>query len=232
MVDLSLVKPENLWYTIGLIATDGNLSKDCRHIVITSKDEDLLKGVKKILNLSLKLTKKARSQEKEKKYFALQIGDVNFYKFLLNVGLTPKKSLTLDKIDVPDKYFKDFLRGVIDGDGSISSWIHKSNRNIQWSSRIFSGSKLFINWLKEKTEKQFKIKGKLHISKKINTNPLYTLKFGKFSTKTILSNCYYQGSFALGRKASSAQRCLLSEDKLSKYGVHKPGWRNWQTQQT
>src|ERR1700691_6081621 len=101
MVDLSLVKPKDLWYTVGLIATDGNLSKDGRHVNITSKDGELLNGIKRILCLKLKLTKKARTKEKIKKYFFLQIGDVKFYKFLLSIGLTQKKSLTLGKISVP-----------------------------------------------------------------------------------------------------------------------------------
>lgn len=220
MVDLSLIKPKDLWYTVGLIATDGNLSKDGRHVNITSKDKDLLDGIKRILFLKLKLTKKARAKDKIKKYFFLQIGDVKFYKFLLKIGLTPKKSLTLDKIDVPKNYFKDFFRGVIDGDGSISTWVHPNNKNAQWSSRVVSGSKKFINWLKKEAEEEFKIKGKMHIAEKPNTNDLYILKFGKFATKNMLKQCYYKDCFALRRKQLLAEQCLLSQNKLSKYGVH------------
>lgn len=222
MVDLSLVKPKDLWYTVGLIATDGNLSKDDRHIVITSKDQALLEGLKRILHLSLKLTKKARGYSTEKKYFALQIGDVKFYKFLLNIGLSQNKSLTLGKIKVPKKFFKDFFRGVIDGDGSISTWIHKSNANIQWSSRVVSGSKKFIIFLKKQSENIFQIKGKLHTAIYKDRNPLYILKFGKFTTKVMLRQCYYKNCFALDRKQLLALKCLNAEDKLTKYGVHRP----------
>jgi hypothetical protein len=222
MVDLSLVKPQHLWYTVGLIATDGNLSKDGRHTVITSKDEDLLEGLKKILHLALKLTKKSRAHSKEKKYFCLQIGDVKFYKFLLSIGLHQKKSLTLGKIKVPKEYFIDFFRGVIDGDGNISTWQHKSNKNIQWSLRIFSASITFINWLKVNSEHKFKINGKLYKSEKVDANPLYTLKFGKFAAKSIIYYCYYKNSFSLQRKHLKALKCLRAEDKLSKYGIHKP----------
>ncbi|MDR3642562.1 MAG: LAGLIDADG family homing endonuclease [Candidatus Doudnabacteria bacterium] len=209
-----------MWYTVGLIATDGNLSKDGRHTNITSKDEEFLEGVKKILGLNVKLTKKTRTSEKNKKYSFLQIGDVKFYKFLLEIGLTPKKSLTLGELRIPEIYFKDFFRGVIDGDGSISTWIHNSNGNIQWSSRVVSGSKKFIYWLQEKSENSFNIKGKVHIAKKIETNPLYVLKFGKFATKNLLNQCYYKQCFALRRKYLLAEKCLNAEDKLSKYGIH------------
>ncbi len=223
MVDLSLVKPKDLWYTVGLIATDGNLSIDGRHINITSKDKGHLEGLKKKLFLKLKLTRKARSKEKVKKYFVLQIGDVKLYKFLLSIGLRQKKSLTLGKIEVPPEYFKDFLRGVIDGDGSISTWIHKSNSNVQWSSRVVSASKKFIYWLKRETERTFNIKGRLHSAVKIGfPNPIYILKFGKFATKNLLVECYYEGCFALKRKSLLAQKCLLAENKLSQYGIHLP----------
>ena len=68
MVDLKLVKPENLWYIIGLIATDGNLSKDGRHIEITSKSKNYLISVKKALGLTIKIKKKARGGSKIKLY--------------------------------------------------------------------------------------------------------------------------------------------------------------------
>lgn len=224
MVDLSLVKPQHLWYTIGLIATDGNLCNDGRHINITSADRKHMEQVKKALLLENKITQKARGNEKIKKYAFLQFGDVAFYKFLLKIGLAPKKSLTLGKIEVPGEYFKDFLRGIIDGDGSITTWVHRSNKNIQWSSRVVSASKTFIIWLKKEVENKFKVHGKLHVSARPDYNPLYILKFGKFPTKTILINCYYKNCIALTRKNLLAKKCLQSEDKLSKYGVHKPGW--------
>ena len=39
-------------YAIGLLTTDGNLSKDGRHITFTSKDIQLVKTFKKYLNLT------------------------------------------------------------------------------------------------------------------------------------------------------------------------------------
>ena len=218
MVDLSLIKPKDLWYTVGLIATDGNLSKDGRHVNITSKDKGLLEGLKKVLFLKLKLTRKSRGKEKIKKYFVLQIGDVKFYKFLLSIGLSQKKSLILGKVKFPQIYFKDFLRGVIDGDGNISMWKHKSNKNVQWSVRIFSASHDFVYWLKAEIENEFKVKGRLYKKESDKYNPLYTIKFGKLAGKVILEQCYYKNCMALNRKNSKALDCLKSENGLSKYG--------------
>src|SRR6185436_18193595 len=118
MIDLENLKPEVLWYVVGLIATDGNLSSDGRHIFIVSKDIDYLLSVKAALGLKTKIGRKVGGYSGEKKYGVIQIGDVNFYRYLLSVGLIPKKSLTLGKLNIPNEYFNDFLRGVIDGDGN------------------------------------------------------------------------------------------------------------------
>ncbi len=219
MVDLSLVKQEHFWYVVGLIATDGNLSKDGRHVNLTSKDRSLLVAVRKSLFLKNKIGKKSRGGEEEKKYSVLQIGDKKLYDYLMKIGLTPKKSLTIGKLAVPPVYFIDFFRGVIDGDGSITSWVHASNRNVQWSLRVVSGSKDFLAWLKDSVEQEFKVGGKLYGQQsKGRKNPLYLLKFGKFAAKLILEQCYYEGCLALNRKLKSSIKCLQSEDGLQKYG--------------
>ena len=222
MLNLEKIKPKDLWYIIGLITTDGNLSKNGRNINLTSKDRNLLTSVKKVLLLKNKIGRKAREREKEKKYSVLQIGDKKFYNFLLNIGLTQRKSLTLGKLSIPDFYFPDFLRGVIDGDGNIHTWIHTSNGNIQWALRIFSGSYEFIIWLKQKIEKYFSTSGKIYIDKrKERKNQLYIIKFGKFAAKKILGGIYYKDCFALNRKLKKVQNCLKSEDNLRTYGVFK-----------
>ncbi len=113
-----IVWTPNLAYVIGLIATDGNLSKDGRHIDFTSKDIEQIQNLIKILDLKTKIGIKS-SGTSNRKYYRTQFGNVKFYKFLLYIGLTPAKSKTLGKLKIPDKYFADFLRGHLDGDGSI-----------------------------------------------------------------------------------------------------------------
>ncbi|MCX6743614.1 MAG: hypothetical protein NT116_05255, partial [Candidatus Parcubacteria bacterium] len=99
---------------MGLITTDGNLSPDGRHLHFTSKDLELAALFKKILGLTNKIGKKSRGGDEEKKYYVVQFGDINFYRFLLSIGLMPNKSKILGSLKIPDRYFKDFLRGCID----------------------------------------------------------------------------------------------------------------------
>ena len=133
MVNLGKVKPAHLWYIIGFIVTDGNLSKDGRHINITSKDREHLFLIRGALGLKSKIGRKGSGSQREKKYSQLQFSDAAFYRYLESIGIHAKKSLTLAKIDVVQQYFPDFLRGVIDGDGCICTWIHKSNTHRQWA---------------------------------------------------------------------------------------------------
>lgn len=219
MVDLSLIRPEHLWYVVGFITADGNLSKDKRHITLVSKDERLLFDIRRVLHLKNKIGKKSRGGNSNKIYSYLGIGDKKFYNYLLSIGLMPKKSLIIGEMKITDGYFRDFLRGVIDGDGSITGWVHNTNKNEQWSLRIVSGSRNFIKWLKNEIEKIFKVRGKMYGYRRMNMgNFLYQVKFGKFATKIILKDCYYKKCLALERKKKKAIECIKTENGLKKYG--------------
>lgn len=193
----------NFSYAIGLIATDGNLSKDGRHIIFTTKDEDLASLFIKSLNIECKITKKTRDKSKIKKYFVVQFSDVNFYKFLLKTGITPKKSKTIKKVLVPDDYFRDFLRGCIDGDGSISIFKHKESKKPQLKIRLASASEKFLLWIQKNIKKQLKTKGG-YIWKDKKKN-VYTLTYGKEDGGKILIFMYYSKEVVcLERKLKTA----------------------------
>lgn len=217
MVELNRLKPQDLWYVVGYIATDGYLSSDGRHINITSKDRGHLYSIRNSLALKNKIGRKTRTNGEEKNYSQLQFGSVNFYKYLETLGITPKKSLTIGKINIDNTFFVDFLRGVIDGDGNISSWTHRTNGHTQWCLRIYSASSEFIEWINTAIEIQFGFKGKLYARKEKNKmNFIYSLKFGKLVAVKILQSCYYKGSLALKRKSEKASLCLQSRGKNDK----------------
>ena len=215
MIYVNKIKQSDLWYTIGYIATDGSLSIDGRHINITSKDRDHLYKIRTALNLGNKIGKKSREQSQEKKFSQLQFGDVRFYRYLLRLGLTSRKSLTIGPLNVDDNFFADFLRGVIDGDGNISTWIHKTNHHRQWCLRIYSASQIFIEWLNDRINQEFGVKGRLYSRKeKDRVNSIYLLKFGKSAASKILERIYYEGSLSLERKLAQARLCLQKAAKM------------------
>ena len=149
-------------YAIGLIATDGCLSGDSRHIDFTSKDEELVLKFKECLKLNNKIGIKYRGRDgysRETKYFRIQLGDRNFYDFLLSIGLSPRKSKSLGPLNIPKEFFPDFFRGCIDGDGSIGSHSHPESKHPQFRIRLVSASEAFVDWLKLKIKGIFLIEG-------------------------------------------------------------------------
>ena len=218
MVDLKNIRKTDFWYVVGYIATDGCLSKDGRHVIITSKDQQILVDILLALNLEKSISLTRKSNGRDQISYMIQIGDVKYYRYLQKIGLSQSKTFSLGKIRVPERYFPDFFRGVVDGDGSISSWTNRSNGHRQWSLRIVSAAKIFADWLKSETENTFKVSGKLHTRAAFsNRKELYIVKFGKVATKIILKQAYSKGCLTLQRKYVQAQECLQSNNGWVKY---------------
>jgi len=68
----------------GLITSDGSLSKDRRHIDITSKDYEFLQDIKDIIGIKNKIGIKFGGKKKQKA-FRIQIANKHLYDFLLSV---------------------------------------------------------------------------------------------------------------------------------------------------
>ncbi|PIR88684.1 MAG: hypothetical protein COU09_00905 [Candidatus Harrisonbacteria bacterium CG10_big_fil_rev_8_21_14_0_10_44_23] len=202
-----------LAYAIGLIASDGNLSPDGRHINFTSKDIELVKLFKASLNLNNKIGRKSRGADpSNKKYFVVQFGDINFYEFLQTIGLMPAKSKILCNILVPDKYFIDFLRGCIDGDGNIGTFIHPQSKNAQLRIRLFSASPKFLHWIKKKVLNLASINsGWIENNAK---HRVYILSYAKTDSIILLNLMYYpRVEYFLKRKYNKARPFIRQKIK-------------------
>lgn len=212
-----------LAYIVGLISTDGNLSKDGRHISFTSKDLQLAKLFKKCLKLKVLIGKKSRSTEKEKKYFQVQFGNVLFYRWLVRIGLTPNKSKTLGKLKIPRKYFFDFLRGCFDGDGSMYAyWDPRWHSSYMFYLQFTSASYGFLAWLQGSIQKLAGIDGKIRPARRS-----FQLSFAKENTKIVFNKMFYKNKLpCLHRKLLKANHIFLEDKKHN----NKPRWRNRYTQ--
>jgi hypothetical protein len=185
-------------YAIGLIASDGCLSSDRRHIVFTSKEIEQIDNFQKCLKISCRVGRKARAKEAEKKYFVVQISDVRFYEFLLAIGLHPAKSKTLRKIDVPEEWLFDFVRGVFDGDGSTYSYFDP-----RWKSSFMyyigfaSASPAFLDWMRSEIFGEIGIIGHITSSRK---SSCLQLKYAKKEALILIRRLYRDGGAHLPRK--------------------------------
>lgn len=207
-------------YAIGLIVTDGCLSKDGRHISFTSKDLELINNFQRALGIQMHIGRKSRGYEKEKKYYVIQIGDVKFYRFLLQIGLMPNKSKIVGPINVPSKFFFDFLRGHFDGDGtSYAYWDPRWRSSYMFYTVLYSASEKHINWLRGEIKFNSGVSG--HITKSENES-VYHLKYAKAESAILLKKIYYNDSvLCLSRKKIKIDKAIQNDEKNNKARVEK-----------
>lgn len=200
----------NFAYAIGLLASDGCLSKDGRHIDLTSKDTEQLENFLVALDIDVKITIKHSSTGE--KYQRVQFGDVLFYNFLLDIGFTTAKSKTLGELSVPKKYFFDFLRGSFDGDGCFYSyWDPRWRSSHMFYVEFVSASKKHIDWLRNEIFDRLAIKG--HVVKD-GKGSTYQLKYAKKEALVIIKKMYYNRKIVcLSRKRIKIEKALAIEKK-------------------
>lgn len=142
--------------------------------------------------------------------------DLRFYDWLTDVGLTPAKSLTLGPLAVPDEYFRDFLRGCIDGDGSIVSYVDRYNtfKNASYVyTRLYvaivSASLRFIEWLRARTQELASVKGHVEVRRSGGRHDIWRLRYAKRESLAVLRWMYYADDvICLARKRRIAASFL------------------------
>jgi len=86
----------------------------------------------------------AVSKDREKHPFSYQLVIHNpiITQDLINSGILPRKTYNLGTIEIPNKYFSDFIREFFDRDGTI--YIYKVNGTLQIKAGFISSSLSFI----------------------------------------------------------------------------------------
>lgn len=176
-----------LAYAVGLIATDGCLSKDGRHINFTSSDIQLIRTFMRCLGIRNRVGRK-KSGFADTMAYNLQFGNVVLYTWLLKIGITPAKSKTMGAIRVPHRFFGDFLRGLFDGDGSFYSYYDKRWRSsFMYYLSFGSASVAHIQWLRETIAYYYGVRG--HGAKRMHSR-VYQLKYAKREARKIIKIMY------------------------------------------
>lgn len=146
-VDASFFKSwsPNMAYVLGVVCADGCLvehGNGYHCLNITSKDYSWLEQIKHALKAQQRIGTKRHA-------YQLQIRNQTLYRSLLELGLTPRKSKTLQLPSVPSDVFPDFVRGYLDGDGTVLVWQDPRWQH-PWQMRVaFScGNRLFLEKLR------------------------------------------------------------------------------------
>ncbi len=199
-------------YSVGLMASDGCLSNDSRHLDLTSVDIEQLENFSSAINRALSISTKCSGPgAADTVAYRVQFSDVAYYDFLLEAGLSPQKSRTINELSVPPEYFGSFLRGVFDGDGTTYGYFDK-----RWpKSYIFyvqfaSASRPFLEYLLKSVKTMFGVKGgSIHGTA---TKGAYNLSFAKADSSLLYSAMYSDaGDLYLKRKRIKLASFLFYE---------------------
>lgn len=176
-----------LAYFLGWMASDGNIPKAKNVFRITSTDIEHLEGLFSLFSYGW--TTSIRKWD-SKKYpnnspaGTIAISRKDIVNRLVNYGITPNKSLTIEMPYIPKDYIRDFVRGVFEGDGCIS-FKSPTSPVIAFAS----GSEKFLIGLGEAIERQTGLK--IYVSS--DKRGTYRLVYGSINAVKELFHYMYEG---------------------------------------
>lgn len=183
---------ENINYWLGFLAADGSVYEDRIRLGLQEQDLNHIKKFKSFTDSDLKIIKTIKDNTHIGYNVAFRNKEV--VNFLSSLGITNNKSLTL-KMNL--NITKDFLRGVIDGDG----YIRKKGYEIS----ISTCSEIFAEQLKDSFVNLFEITPKIYKNSKNRINTIYNVTIlGKEKVKFVLRELYNNADTYLERKYQNA----------------------------
>lgn len=190
-------------YVLGFLYADGDIinakSSRTQYIKFSSIDKVQIALIKRLLGSKHiiserppKITTFRNGSYLCKRLYFLRIGSRVMYNDLVYLGLTPKKSNTIDFPKVPKKYLNHFVRGYFDGDGHVSFSTTKGSQNqtIIKHLRIYftSGSIAFLQGLNKYINQNLKLNNK----KIYNYITAYNLQYSTQETIILFKYLYGQ----------------------------------------
>lgn len=148
-----------------------------------------IKNFLKALDIEVKISDTTGSNNS--KAYRVQFGDVLFYRFLESIGIMNNKSKIIGEVSIPDKFFRDFLRGLFDGDGySYSYWDKRWASSFMFYICFVSASEKFVEWLRERLRVHLGVRG--HVTTQGRKHTCLQLKYAKNEAVIIKNFMYYK----------------------------------------
>ena len=117
--------------------------------------------------------------------------------------------------NIPHKYIRDFIRGIVDGDGSIN--FNKKGRQKGYPNLNICGRKEVMTFIRNHFLSRFNIYSKIGQPKKNGKlSNVFYVYYRCNSAKTLINYLYKDADIYLERKFKLAKRCLKIEMKYRK----------------
>jgi hypothetical protein len=183
-------------YVVGLMATDGCLISNRRHLNFKSRDEQLVRTFLQCLGRPMSYSTVVGHTGNP--HYVTQFGDVRFYRWLESVGLMPRKSLVLGALDVPQEFLFPTLRGLFDGDGHIENFFHRPTTKTypdytyeRLRTHFNSASFGHLEWIHSRVEATLGVRGLIEkLAPRPNRNDFFRLRYGKHASIVLLRAMY------------------------------------------
>lgn len=174
-------------YILGFIAADGSVSKKENGIFINlhQKDSEILERIKNATNSTRPIsyyTKKSTGQELCK----FSVWSYEWKQDLSKYGIVPAKTFILEPpLFLDSKYYKDYIRGYFDADGSVYVRKNKIIEDVPLV-KIEGASKNFMNWLNYVLANQYNIYTSSYYSHKLSNNDTIMYSYNLLNYDNVL----------------------------------------------
>lgn len=187
---------EELWYFIGLVANDGYISDDRVELCLNNKDEHILAKLRDLICPDKPLYHK-RSTHATK--FTIHSRNVAArLKAVLSMQ-SNNKHCEMRLPFIPRQYAKDFVRGIIDGDGCIDTTKAYRDGRVYIGPRLrILGGREFLTQLMELI-RDFEPNNTRSVAKKGAEN-VWCITYNFRIAEAVLRWCYESNSICLFRK--------------------------------
>lgn len=197
-----IIDTEEKAYWLGFIAADGNIRKDLHkmRIELNVQDKGHLEKFRTAINGNMPI--KEWTRQKNRSCY-IEVNSVKLCTDLLQYGITPNKSLTLDIFfeKIPIELQHHFIRGYFDGDGSLN--MYKKDGYEYWEIN-FIGTKKFLTYIMNFFNKKHKIST-------CGNNFRFNFKKGN-DIKDILDILYQDATIVLDRKKEKYDKFIALND--------------------
>lgn len=205
---------ETSYYLLGLLMTDGCVKSHQHAITLVSKDRKHLTKIVSIICPTILVRNKNSC-------FEIGIYSKELKEWLISKGCTPQKTLHLQFPVVPKQFIPDFIRGCIDGDGSIGQYKEKSRIYLCGSS--FSFLERFSELLRQQGIQNYIYKTNQANTSTINgktfkrTSEHWRVEVTQINAKKLAEWIYYPGHpISLDRKREVAN--FIKDRKIKPRG--------------
>lgn len=187
----------NMAWLLGFLASDGSISSSDNHIKLglSKKDREILERIRQEVQIENEINEYTTTSGFE--VVELRWSSKKHKEALAKYTITPRKTFTLmPPVNLPYKYWIDYIRGYFDGDGSI---IHLNTGAWRWS--VCCATPNILEWIVNYFYNEYNIpKVKIQYDKDHGNQGLYQIQYSTNSTKKIHSILYTSSTLYLQRK--------------------------------